>query len=224
VNDTLKFYGPTYDMRFDLTTAPPPGDSFGARPPHRRVALAMCVVVHLLLVYLYMQTSPAPAARAQTDPPGTLLVWLSPRVAPLQPAPPVRRATRSDAVLRKKPAFAGTNANASTPIPIAKADSTAVVTIPLAAAPTSSESATPANGTFDMQAALDMARMAATEKSTPMPHTRSVPMSAARIESESTLGKAIAGTRRRNCNDGVPGGLLAPLLLLSDKKDSGCKW
>ena len=36
--------------------------------------------------------------------------------------------------------------------------------------------------------------------------------------------RAIAGAKRRDCKDGIPGGLLAPLILLMDKKDSGCKW
>ena len=38
------------------------------------------------------------------------------------------------------------------------------------------------------------------------------------------LAKAISKAKRRNCKDGVPGGLLAPLFLAMDKKDHGCKW
>lgn len=44
------------------------------------------------------------------------------------------------------------------------------------------------------------------------------------LETESKLAKAIGKAKRRNCKDGVPGGLLAPLFLMMDKKDSGCKW
>ncbi len=44
------------------------------------------------------------------------------------------------------------------------------------------------------------------------------------LETESKLGKAISRAKRRNCKDGVPGGLLAPLFLAMDKKDHGCKW
>jgi hypothetical protein len=36
--------------------------------------------------------------------------------------------------------------------------------------------------------------------------------------------RAIGRAKRRDCKDGIPGGLLAPLILLLDKKDSGCKW
>ncbi|MEN3276466.1 MAG: hypothetical protein V7631_2256 [Massilia sp.] len=44
------------------------------------------------------------------------------------------------------------------------------------------------------------------------------------LETESRAARAIGAAKRRNCKDGIPGGLLAPLLLLADKKDSGCKW
>jgi len=41
---------------------------------------------------------------------------------------------------------------------------------------------------------------------------------------EQRLAREIKDSARPNCKDGVPGGLLAPVLLLMDKKDSGCKW
>lgn len=44
------------------------------------------------------------------------------------------------------------------------------------------------------------------------------------LETESRAARAIGAAKRRDCKDGVPGGLLAPLLLAMDKKDSGCKW
>jgi len=41
---------------------------------------------------------------------------------------------------------------------------------------------------------------------------------------EEKLGRKIQNAARPNCKDGIPGGLLAPLYLMMDKKDSGCKW
>jgi hypothetical protein len=41
---------------------------------------------------------------------------------------------------------------------------------------------------------------------------------------ETRLAREIGAAKRSNCKDGVPGGLLAPLFLMMDKKDSGCKW
>lgn len=44
------------------------------------------------------------------------------------------------------------------------------------------------------------------------------------LETETRAARAIGAAKRRNCKDGLPGGLLGPLLILADKKDSGCKW
>jgi hypothetical protein len=41
---------------------------------------------------------------------------------------------------------------------------------------------------------------------------------------EQKLAREIKQSARPNCKDGIPGGLLAPLYLMMDKKDSGCKW
>jgi hypothetical protein len=44
------------------------------------------------------------------------------------------------------------------------------------------------------------------------------------LASETRAERAISRAKRRDCKDGIPGGLLAPLYLMMDKKDSGCKW
>ena len=44
------------------------------------------------------------------------------------------------------------------------------------------------------------------------------------LETQSKAARAIRSAKRRDCKDGIPGGLLAPLILMMDKKDSGCKW
>jgi hypothetical protein len=41
---------------------------------------------------------------------------------------------------------------------------------------------------------------------------------------EQKLAREIKQSARPNCKDGIPGGLLAPIYLMMDKKDSGCKW
>ena len=41
---------------------------------------------------------------------------------------------------------------------------------------------------------------------------------------DAKLARQIQNAARPNCKDGIPGGLLAPLYLMMDKKDSGCKW
>ena len=44
------------------------------------------------------------------------------------------------------------------------------------------------------------------------------------LQTESKFERAIKQAKRPDCKDGVPGGLLAPIFLAMDKKDSGCKW
>ncbi|MEW6021868.1 MAG: hypothetical protein AB1807_06980 [Pseudomonadota bacterium] len=44
------------------------------------------------------------------------------------------------------------------------------------------------------------------------------------LETETKAARLIGAAKRRDCKDGLPGGLLAPLYLLAEKKDSGCKW
>lgn len=74
--------------------------------------------------------------------------------------------------------------------------------------------AEPAGGKgFDRDAALQVARAMANEPDPAEPYA-----------TETKLARAIASAKRRDCKDGIPGGLLAPLILLLDKKDSGCKW
>lgn len=69
---------------------------------------------------------------------------------------------------------------------------------------------------FDREAAKSAARDIAGELDTSQP--------ALRETHEERLARKIQSAARPNCKDGIPGGLLAPLYLMMDKKDSGCKW
>lgn len=77
---------------------------------------------------------------------------------------------------------------------------------------------------FDPEAARKFARSIANE-----PDPARAGMAVAQIPpkplaTETKAERLIASAKRRNCKDGLPGGLLGPLLILLDKKDSGCKW
>lgn len=77
---------------------------------------------------------------------------------------------------------------------------------------------------FDPEAARKFARSIANE-----PDPFRAGMAVAQIPpkplaTETKAERLIASAKRRNCKDGLPGGLLGPLLILLDKKDSGCKW
>jgi hypothetical protein len=75
-----------------------------------------------------------------------------------------------------------------------------------------------------MEAARRTARKMANEKDPAKAGTALAQLPDPAIASESKLARDIAGAKRGDCKDGIPGGLLAPLFLLMDKKDSGCKW
>ena len=75
---------------------------------------------------------------------------------------------------------------------------------------------------FDRDAAFKTARAMANEPDRPGTAVGQVPR--APLAAETKEARAIASAKRRDCKDGLPGGLLAPLFLLMDKKDSGCKW
>jgi hypothetical protein len=77
---------------------------------------------------------------------------------------------------------------------------------------------------FDASAARSFARRIAND-----PDPARVGTAVAQFPDESyhphtRLERAIGAAKRNNCKDGIPGGLLAPLYLMLDKKDSGCKW
>ena len=77
---------------------------------------------------------------------------------------------------------------------------------------------------FDPEAARKMARKLASGPDPAIAGTAVAQFPAKPLETETKAARAISRTKRRNCKDGLPGGLLAPLFLAMDKKDSGCKW
>lgn len=84
--------------------------------------------------------------------------------------------------------------------------------------------AEPETPRFDPEAARRTARSLANMRDPAKEGTAVGQFSEKPLETESRAARAIKAAKRRDCKDGIPGGLLAPLLLLADKKDSGCKW
>jgi hypothetical protein len=77
---------------------------------------------------------------------------------------------------------------------------------------------------FDMEAARRIARENAHLRDPGKEGTALSQFPEEPLQTESKLARAIGKAKRRNCKDGIPGGLLAPLYLMMDKKNSGCKW
>ena len=77
---------------------------------------------------------------------------------------------------------------------------------------------------FDMEAARRIARANAHLRDPGKEGTALAQFPEEPLQTESKLASAISKAKRPNCKDGIPGGLLAPLYLMMDKKNSGCKW
>jgi type IV secretory pathway VirB10-like protein len=77
---------------------------------------------------------------------------------------------------------------------------------------------------FDREAARRMARSLANIRDPAKEGTAIGQFPDKPLETETRAARAIGAAKRRDCKDGLPGGLLGPLLILADKKDSGCKW
>ncbi|MGX9216957.1 hypothetical protein ACWV27_00895 [Massilia varians] len=157
------------------------------------------------------------------EPPSFITV----RIAPPLPAPPPPRAEpaarqRSAAQVARS----ARNERKSAPqaviaVPVSpdQKDAPAAFTVQQADEPAPGE--TPQ---FDMNVARQTARQLAGQTKLGREGHANAQFPDPPLETESKLGKAISRAKRRNCKDGIPGGLLAPLFLAMDKKDHGCKW
>jgi hypothetical protein len=199
-----------------------PDQGFSTALPDRRqlrsvaVAVAISLAVHALLLSIYRQPQPPALPAAATEP---LTVRL--RAAPENP--PAAEAARPAAEPEVKPK--------SAPVQRARPPRR-IIAVPPHAAPSAEKPFTvespPAAPTaaprFDLDAARKAARAVANEPDPAKVGTALERLPPKPYETETRIEKAIKGAKRADCKDGVPGGLLAPIFLAMDKKDSGCKW
>ncbi|NML60519.1 hypothetical protein HHL21_05320 [Massilia sp. RP-1-19] len=181
------------------------------------MGVGVSLALHAALLYAWrhhLLAGPAPDDEPVSR---TIAVWLRP---PPPPPPKEQPMPTRSTTAAKEPMPASTGAKRK---PAASSQLIAIPDpSPGAAEPPDVFSVEPAQEPaggkrFDRDAALRVARDMADDvdpnKPPPKPYA-----------TETKLARAIAGARRRDCKDGIPGGLLAPLILLMDKKDSGCKW
>lgn len=187
------------------------------------VGVGVSMAVHIVLMFAYRNTGPSLPA-VDPEPPSSITVRIAPPAPPPEP-PRVEPAPQQ----RSEPA-APRRTRKSTPQP--------VIAVP--ASPQQEASPNPfvveqaeepadaptQNDTpqFNMNAAKQTARQLAGQTKLGREGNANAQFPDPPLETESKLGKAISKTKRRNCKDGIPGGLLAPLFLAMDKKDHGCKW
>lgn len=167
--------------------------------------LAVSALAHTLLLVADRLYLPMPEPVPER-PQRTLSVWIQPPQPPVATVPAATRPKVPPATpLRDKPR----RIIAIAPQPAAPPDPATVVIAP----------AEPAQR-FDM----DAARLAARGMAGEPVLTAQGRVLERRIASETKLARDIDRAERRDCKDGIPGGLLAPLYLLMEKKDHGCKW
>jgi hypothetical protein len=197
-----------------------------ALPDRKQVnRIAACIALslgaHALLLTVYRQ----PVTTLPAAPPERLTIRLQPAPPPAQvnpaAAPPVPRAQPEKHAKKTRPVIAvAPEKRQSTEETYAVKPAPETPETP-AAPPTTAPH-------FDADAARSMARQMATKLLTE-PDPDKVGTALERLpkpplQTESKFERAIKSAKRPDCKDGVPGGLLAPIFLAMDKKDSGCKW
>ena len=206
-----------------------------SRPGGILIGVAISILLHLVLLYQsrFGWTAPAPTLPPQE----TITVWLRPApvVQPLPPPPapltvqpeppPPKKELRKERAARK-PAPASTPD--ATPAPATEAPGmTWVAPAPAQDAAVQADpfaEPAPQAGKFDMEAARRSARKVASERDPAKAGTAVGQLPEKPLASETPLARKMSRAARADCKDGIPGGLLAPLLLAMDKKDHGCKW
>lgn len=181
------------------------------------IGVGLSMLAHVVLLSAWR---PAPQPTMAPPPVAAPIVLrLQPPAAPVQvveaPAPASIPATRS------KPAAA--------PRVIAVAPKAPALVAPalvLEAQPV--EEPAPAPKKFDLEAARSTARVVGVQDA---PNADDAPLGRLKkqqledqFQPESKAARAISAAKRGDCKDGLPGGLLAPLIMLTQKAGTGCKW
>jgi hypothetical protein len=194
------------------------------------VGIAASILLHALLLALWRTPAapPVPPDERRWAQPLTVRIVQPPSPppesfvlddAPAKPDKPAARPVRPRAAPGHAKVEAGARAD--------KAEPPAIAVVPATPA---EPSTAPADGApkFDADAARAAARAMANDLDAPPRNWAAEKLRKAREREETEnerLGRNIAGAARPDCKTAYAGaGLLAPLLMLMDKKDSGCKW
>ena len=181
------------------------------------IGIAVSIAVHALFLAAYRDTS-FRTMQVVPDSPTVISVLIAP---PPPPEPPVTRTTPAAPSVPVKPVAPRATRPAPPQAVIAVPESPSAEPDPFVVQ--QEETAEPAPK-FDMNAAREVARANAHLRDPSKEGTALAQFPEPALQTESKLARGIRQAKRPDCKDGVPGGLLAPIYLLMDKKDSGCKW
>lgn len=192
-----------------LPLADPPGQRRG------RVALgiALSLVAHLMLLSAWRGKLFHERGDERVAPPRSIAVWLRP------PAPkPIPQREHATTPSKASPAARPHKPRRVIAVPRREEEAAGRQVVRQDDEPLAPQPSGPVEGPkFDHDAAVRMARQIAAE-----PDPSGTPRKP--LQTETRLARAISAAKRRDCKDGLPGGLLGPLIIMLDKKDSGCKW
>ncbi|RZA30479.1 MAG: hypothetical protein EOP92_34780 [Lysobacteraceae bacterium] len=188
---------------------------------NRRFAtgVGVSLAAHLLLLFAYRHAGP-PVFAPET--PSSITVTIRP------PPPPPPQAPKAEAAPRV-PAEAAAPRRARRPasapvIAVPPAEESAGEPFTVQQQPESEPDSGGGTPKFDLDEARLSARQLAGQTRLGREGLANAQFPDPPLETESKFAKAIKKAKRRDCKDGLPGGLLAPLFLMMDKKDHGCKW
>ncbi|MGK5026800.1 hypothetical protein [Janthinobacterium sp. RB2R34] len=175
------------------------------------------VLLHVALLYGWRHAKPPPLPDAGPRV-ESVTVWIRPPVVKALPPPPVAKVApqREKKPVRAAPSPRVPAMPAAEPVPNA---------ITVAPSPTPADPLATEAPKFDMEAALKTARKVASERDPAKVGTAVGQIPDKPLRTETQLARDIASGKRGDCRTAYAGaGLLAPLVMLLDKKDSGCKW
>ncbi|WP_289953082.1 hypothetical protein [Janthinobacterium sp. SUN073] len=203
--------------------------SDGGRPlPNRRgivLGIAVSLLLHGALISLWRHVQPA--ARIDTAPRvESIAVWIRP-LAAKPPPPPVEvvKPKREPKPISKPKLATPRETPAAATAPASSPQAITVVPASPATPAASSDTLAQETPKFDMEAARKTARKMAGERDPSRVGTAVGQIPDKPLQTETQLARDIAQGKRGDCRTAYAGaGLLAPVLMLLDKKDSGCKW
>ena len=207
------------------------GGSDGGQPmPNRRsivLGIAVSLLLHGALIYLWRHVQPA--AQIDTAPRvESIAVWIRPLAAkPPPPPPPVEviKPKRDPKPISKPKRATTRETPAAATAPVSNPQAITVVPASPATPAASPDTFTQETPKFDMEAARKTARKVAGERDPSKVGTAVGQIPDKPLQTETQLARDIAQGKRGDCRSAYSGaGLLAPVLMLLDKKDSGCKW
>lgn len=205
------------------------GGSGGGQPLPQRRSIALGIAVSLLLhgalitLWRHVQPSVPPHTTPRVE---SIAVWIRPLTAKPPPPPVEIIKPKREAKPVSKPKLAtARETSAAASAPAASPQAITVVPASPATPAASADTFTQESPKFDMEAARKTARKMAGERDPSKVGTAVGQIPDKPLQTETQLARDIAQGKRGDCRTAYAGaGLLAPVLMLLDKKDSGCKW